>query len=527
MSVNVPELMTRIRESAARRKSELAPELSRFTLSQMRDRPGGASDLKELSLSPEFRTRRDNHYHVNDLLQFHDREFVRNAYRAILKREPDDAGLDSFTECLRRGRQNKIDILTRLRYSGEGRQRNVRIDGLLFPALVRLPTRAPIIGYVYEWFINLLRMPIAIRHQRQFEAHVAAQQQQIVDQLNRLTQTVGRLAQLTEEVSVLRERATAQRNDLSAVQQAVQQHHDRIGNHDRNILDLAGQAEDIGKRLSENDRLLASHAAALDELRADVHAQHLEWAVQHARLTSSVAVSADRTSESRFDSAASSASYDPTLRPLFLSIENRFRGARDEVKEKFRFYLPYLERQNISTGILDVGCGRGEWLELLTESGFAAEGIDSNHLMVAQCQADGLKVRYANAVDYLRGLPDGSLKAITAFHFVEHVEFADLIEFVDQSIRTLESGGLLILETPNPENVIVSTRNFYLDPSHVRPIPGELLEFVLQGRGLKNIEVVGLHPLTAARIPGDTEVVTRLNDLFYGPMDYCIVAQRP
>src|SRR6266850_65019 len=120
---------------------------------------------------PEFTPNSDDHYHVRDLLQYHDRDFVWNAYRALLKRAPDSEGLSAFLGTLRSGRFNKIDVLARLRFSPEGKRNQVTIDGLRMPATIRRLYRVPVIGYIAEWVVGVARLPSLIRSQRQIESH--------------------------------------------------------------------------------------------------------------------------------------------------------------------------------------------------------------------------------------------------------------------------------------------------------------------------------------------------------------------
>lgn len=517
MDLNIGQLKARIEESATQRKRAAEASGGRFRLSQLNPRPGISMDLQEIRLSPEFNARRDHHYHVDDLLQFHDAEFVRNAYRAILKREPDKAGSDSHLEPLRSGRLNKIDILARLRFSSEGKQKNVTVDGLRMPALVRSLTRIPAIGYVCELVIGLLRLPAAIRHHRRFENHVNLQHQHLADYVNRLIRATREIEQSVAGLSFLPREVAAQREMLGAQET-------RLLEHDQSFINLSNQAEALtnhyeqlmAQMIAEQSRL-ASHSETLDRLHASFQQVKSELAAARARSAAISSMDPAQVSETKADEG---------LDGFFMSLEDRFRGERNELKKRFRFYLRYFEPRDLNTTILDVGCGRGEWLEVLQEAGFSAQGVDSNRLMIDQCRGRGLNVLHANAIDHLRGMSDNSLDGITAFHIIEHFDFAELVELIDQSIRTLRSGGVLILETPNPENMIVATRNFYLDPSHRRPLPSEFVEFLLDARGFTGIEVVKVHPLTEARVGGETELSNRFNDLFYGPMDYGVIARR-
>lgn len=165
---------------------------------------------------------------------------------------------------------------------------------------------------------------------------------------------------------------------------------------------------------------------------------------------------------------------------FYHAFEERFRGSRDLIKSRLRVYLPFVEPLrglNKDAKAVDLGCGRGEWLELLQELKFDAQGVDLDDGMLKICREVGLKVQTIDAIAFLKKLPDASHVVISGFHIVEHIQFIDLQVLVQEALRVLMPGGILILETPNPENIIVGTSSFYLDPTHQRPIPPQLLSF--------------------------------------------------
>jgi SAM-dependent methyltransferase len=213
------------------------------------------------------------------------------------------------------------------------------------------------------------------------------------------------------------------------------------------------------------------------------------------------------------------------LDALYAALEDNFRGSFDEIKDRFRTYLPHI--QALVSGndmpVVDLGCGRGEWLELLKEEGYRALGVDTNRVMLDRCRARGLDVLETDVLQYLRGLPDNSLSAVTAFHIIEHLEIEILMQLVDEIVRVVQPGGVIIFETPNPENVLVGSNYFYFDPTHRNPLPSLLMKFLLESRGLERVEVMNLHAWDQARLGGKTALTDRFNDLFYGPMDYAIV----
>jgi SAM-dependent methyltransferase len=177
-------------------------------------------------------------------------------------------------------------------------------------------------------------------------------------------------------------------------------------------------------------------------------------------------------------------------------FEDRFRGDRRMIKSRLEIYLPFvLPLREIYSGAqaLDLGCGRGEWLELISEHGFSAQGVDLDEEMLVACYDLGLNVNKGNALAYLRSVPDASQSLVSAFHLVEHLLFEDLTLLVKEALRVLVPAGLLILETPNPENLVVGTSSFYLDPSHQRPIPPELLKFLSDTYGFKRSNILRLN----------------------------------
>src|SRR5437899_3576216 len=188
------EIIARMRAGARRSSGHTAyrPDEIRGTTSVRSENNGSRSlDLQPIVLQPSFQPRADDHYHVDDLLKYHDRAFIQNAYRAILKRGPDATGFSDFIDALRSGRMNKIDVLARLRYSTEGRGKSVTIDGLFVPASVRLLYHVPLIGYLLNMVVAMARLPNSLRHEQQFQAHVLAQQEIITEHANHLAETIG------------------------------------------------------------------------------------------------------------------------------------------------------------------------------------------------------------------------------------------------------------------------------------------------------------------------------------------------
>ena len=222
---------------------------------------------------------------------------------------------------------------------------------------------------------------------------------------------------------------------------------------------------------------------------------------------------------------------DHLLDNFYLAFEDRFRGTREDIAQRVEIYVPYIRKVSAgsaSAPVLDLGCGRGEWLEVLAGHDLVGQGVDSNRLVAAFCRERGISVIEADALEHLRTLPTGSVGAITAIHVVEHLPFTQMLALFDEARRVLRTGGVAIFETPNPENVVVGACNFYYDPTHVRPLPPEPLSFVLSQRGFADVELLRLHPRHDAPAPDanarplDLEVEQR----FYGAQDYAVIGYK-
>jgi O-antigen chain-terminating methyltransferase len=211
---------------------------------------------------------------------------------------------------------------------------------------------------------------------------------------------------------------------------------------------------------------------------------------------------------------------------FYRALEDRFRGSRELVKSRLEVYLPFVRPILQTHGdcvAVDLGCGRGEWLELLKAEGIQAKGVDLDDGMLGACCEAGLSAVKAEAVEYLSKLEDHSALIVTGFHFVEHIPFEALRRMVSEAYRVLEPGGLLILETPNPENIAVGTSRFYFDPTHLHPIPAELLHFLIDFQGFHRTKVLRLQEI-ASHI--DSENVQLMDIIKGSSQDYSVVAQK-
>ncbi|MFT0173289.1 class I SAM-dependent methyltransferase [Paraburkholderia mimosarum] len=212
---------------------------------------------------------------------------------------------------------------------------------------------------------------------------------------------------------------------------------------------------------------------------------------------------------------------------FYSAFEDLHRGSRELITGRLQVYLPFvrpLVMQRANAIALDLGCGRGEWLDLASSEGFHAQGVDLDKGMLAACHERGMDVQQRDALDMLRSLPDESVSVVSAFHFVEHISFDDVRQMIAEAMRVLVPGGLLIMETPNPENVVVAGSLFYMDPTHRKPIPPPLLSFAAEYARFERVKILRLQEPQSLRDPA--AAISLLNVLEGVSPDYSVVAQK-
>ena len=337
---------------------------------------------------------------------------------------------------------------------------------------------------------------------------------------------------------------------------------DRVGHLEREHAHLQQTATSLEARLAATTDLLNREAAKLTALTEQVglysgiplqidkllHENHLRYQSQLKLLTQIQLVKDDQMKSDsrletfvlRFNSQALPVSLEPDavatesqqtdsetilLDDFYWRFEERFRGTAEAVSARLEIYAPYLESVKTSAPgqpLLDIGCGRGEWLKLAQTRGLTVKGVDLNAKMVRNCLAAALPVTLGDGVAYLKGEPSNSLAVVTGFHIVEHLPFTLLMTMFKEAYRALAPGGFALFETPNPENILVGACTFYTDPTHKNPIPPPTLAFMLEEAGFIRQECVRLRPESMIH-PPENAATLGVIQRFYEASDYAII----
>jgi O-antigen chain-terminating methyltransferase len=250
-----------------------------------------------------------------------------------------------------------------------------------------------------------------------------------------------------------------------------------------------------------------------------------EWRATLARDSRALERAADALA--RNISPPSLGTADLSAPSVYVAFENAFRGAW-KVKERMQWYMPHIRalyHHKEPRPVLDLGCGRGEFLQELQRNNIPCVGIDLNPAMVDASRAQGLNVSLAEAVSHLRDREPGSLAAISSFHMIEHIPFDQVLHLIEAAKRALMPGGLLILETPNPENLVVGGCTFWYDPTHIRPLPPAMMAFYVQQAGFDPVRTARFFLRTDE--PDVATIDVPVWPSVDGPLDYSIMATKP
>jgi 2-polyprenyl-3-methyl-5-hydroxy-6-metoxy-1,4-benzoquinol methylase len=312
--------------------------------------------------------------------------------------------------------------------------------------------------------------------------------------------------------------------------------------------DLISRMDILYRRLDEN---FISHDVELEKLSSSLYSllaekERISSDMQDLR---GILGSQRRTFEEIYANTSDLSSIqkkhtEPSTQKLrdldYVIFENRFRGTSDLIKERQRKYVVSFKN---CKAVLDVACGRGEFLELMKEQGIAADGVDINEEMITICRQKGLKVVSGNALDFLNDKKE-KYDGIFCSNFIEHLDYPQIRELLRNIAKALKENGILVIETVNPESLNVFGAAFYLDLTHIRPIHPLGLEAFLEANGFHDIKILRTSPVEtdekleepelSDQMPEDLKKTlravgrnfTRLNSLLFGYQEYAVTANK-
>ena len=498
-------------------------------------------------LQPEFLpTSRE--YGLQELLSFDEERFIDNTFRAILQREPDKGGRDYYLSKLRNGEMSKIGILSELRWSPEGLRNGIHVDGLLIRRYLDQLDRTAVLGPALRWLKGLSNLhtlagtyqlarraqALGFRAIDESNAH-AAEVKELIQRESReasegLNITVQRLEAMNDALVREGMEARTQWAELASIshrqgqllQELQEDFAAQAARHEREfaairaahttalsdaqsrqeaeLRDVRAQHADIAKELKDRAGALGASVSALGVRLNEVTGVRealTSMSTDLERRLATVSTELGKISantlpffEARAKRQAQADLRNEKLDTFYSRFETRFRGSEEEISQRMSSYLDVITG-TIAGGpeapVLDLGSGRGEWLHLLRNQGLYARGVDLNPQFVLRCKSQGLSVAQMDVLEALRSTETNSIGAVTSMHLIEHMPFDLVVEMLDESLRVLKPGGVIILETPNPENIEVASHWFYMDPTHRNPIPPTLLQWVLEDRGFRNV----------------------------------------
>ena len=361
------------------------------------------------------------------------------------------------------------------------------------------------------------------------------------------------LAQVTAAADRARQQALAQvaaaRNDVERLREMAQselreQGRSLEGRIVANVARLDDTDEHLTERLKDlNDALNTLQQRMWDDFaryreeHLRLHAEGTRWLEEEVRLVrqrlrSLTGVEAGTDAFTGVLGAPAVPAYD------YPHFEGRFRGPEQEIRERQKRYVEFFRQR---APILDLACGRGEFLSLLRENGIEGQGVDHDPDMAARGQEQGLQVACGDAFAFLEATPDGSLGGVFSAQFIEHLPLAAYVRLIELAYRKLRPGGVLLLETQNPECLAIFSQSFFLDPTHVRPVPAAQLRFWMEETGFRDLSTHYVSPV-APRLPqlpllepaaGNAAAerwnreAQRFNQTYFGYQDYAVVGSKP
>lgn len=447
-----------------------SPEAKNLGVSQLfavEERATEAAEPNVKAVNNEETERTSVEVSCDMLLQVSGYEFVKQLYHNILLREPDEAGYVHHLNLLLTNACTRVQLIEMFANSPEAVSKGVKVIGLgkrrTKDKLIRKCKRIPGVGYVCRLVSNVVFLSRKIAS---------------------LYQSCQWLLWRCERLERKSEALQAEKLALTTECQKLEVQHEKVN------VELPEECQ----ALEQECRNLKKHQEILRLEKKAILARYemLEDYIVAQQEKAIMVAEQEKVDKALCDTFY--VHYNEKLMP----------DSRDVVKGRAFPYIARLGRwcdeyqlNREQLKFIDLGCGECEWIELLSENGYHAIGVDSNDAVRAKVEELGLNVQIIrnDAIQYLKECEDNSVDCISSFHMVEHMDFITIITLLRECYRVLKTGGMLIIETPNPQNILTASYYFYLDPTHIKPIPPELMQFYVEESGFELFDKLLLNPL--------------------------------
>ncbi|MGN0639072.1 MAG: methyltransferase domain-containing protein [Huintestinicola sp.] len=532
---------------------------------------------------------------VDQLYKFTDREFIEKAYINILWRKPDAQGGKKFLSRLRSLEYSPAEILHMLRYSAEGEKCGVDIIGLDRDYKKRMRNkklmRIPVIGRLFSCFVSIFRVNSRINalvnENYRLRDELYNERIALDDRINNvngsLAKRIGnndrKLAELTGKISKLLNQSEVINKKSQKIAESLaeldifahqiddstndllkaQENYDRIlGEQAASIVQLAedvqartdsfenslrqldGYTHQIGDNVGDINKALSNYDSILSEF-VDGDKKTIQLLLAEVFSLKARINSLEKGTQKNAGTASSQAESVQYSAPEnsnvynsidYFDFENHFRGSREHIKSVQKIYIPYFKGKK---NVLDLGCGRGEFTELLSENNVGVTGVDQYEPYVEYMKSLGLPVVLDDAIAYLSR--QESTDGIFLGQVVEHITTDQIVTICNMAYEKLEDGCCLIMETQNPQTLAIFYGAFYIDPSHQKPVHPLTLKYLAEKAGFSKVDIIYLessrYPLSIPKIKEDetefgefNESMQKVSELLFGCRDYAVVARK-
>lgn len=372
------------------------------------------------------------------------------------------------------------------------------------------------------------------------EAQLTGQTARISEQEVRLAKQAEKLAEQEAQLTAYETQIAVQAAEMQAQQSAVNNLEDQLRELRETLSrELSAALADSAGRIAQCEAQLEVRSREISEKIERIDRQSDAFSASVAKTILAYKrkqeLPLDRPAVQPANAAADTPKEDAYTVLDYFQFQNHFRGSRALIAERQSMYLPYFE--NCAEPVVDIGCGRGEFLRILKEARVPAFGVDLYPEYLIEGELNDLDIRQGDGIAFLKNT-DQRFGGIFAAQLIEHISFAQLQELCQAAFEKLVPGGYLILETPNPTCLAVYTHSFYIDPTHQKPVHPLLLTYVLQQIGFRDVQTVYTEASRTGeslpRIDGDgirnleevNQAIGRVSELLYGSQDYAVIAKK-